>query len=293
MVFLVLLITFVFYKFLGIRTDRYYDGWFFSLRRWFDSHLSEWPVIAMLFLLLMPLLCVYFVLSFFQDWVFGLVGIALHVVILFYALGRSNLLSQIQTYLEHWRQGDIQSSYRYAVEYFRLPQEFNIDDIDAMQKHVRAGLIYQWFEQVFVVIFWYLLAGPLAALFVRLLCMYEQTQVGNQLREESAPLQLQHAIEWLPTRILGFTFAVAGNFTLCFKEWLDAVLNWNMPTQDVLQKSGMAALGVCMVDSNARQEAVSTDALISAYADELETIQDLIIRSLVVWIIAVALFTLF
>jgi hypothetical protein len=74
-----------------------------------------------------------------------------------------------------------------------------------------------------------------------------------------------------------------------------------MPTQDVLHTSGMAALGVCEAGEKFDQKPPSTvkrdnspdPALLLDYATELETIQKLVIRSLVVWILVLAVITIF
>jgi len=301
MLFLVLLITLCAYKLPGFRMEDPYDNWFSSLHAALSRYLRNWPLLLMLAVLLLPLIVVYYLLSFFENWLFGLLGIALQAAILFYALGRGNLFEQTETYLEHWREGQFQSSYHYATRYFRVPHAVDIDNVEQMHKTVRAGLFYQWFEQVFVIVFWFILAGPIAALFIRLLALYEQSQSNLKPTDEQMPLQIQHALEWLPARILALTFAIAGNFTMCFKVWSSAIMNWKMPTQDVLHTSGMAALGVCEAGenfgqkprSNAKHDNTPDAALLSAYATELETIQELVIRSLVVWILVLAVVTIF
>ncbi len=293
MVFLVLLITLCGYSLLGYRVDERYDNWFFAFHGWLEARLQKWPLVSMLAVLLLPLLAIHWLLATFENGLFGLLGVVLYAAILFYSLGRGNLVEQTQSYLERWRDGDIQSAYHYAIDYFRLPEGSDIEDINQMHESVRAGLFYQWFEQIFVILFWFILAGPLGALFIRLLCLYEKALNDKDSADDLMPLQLQHVVQWLPARLLGFTFAIAGNFTLCFKVWMEAIMDWRRPTQDVLHNSGMAALGVCKIDENDRRIVIFDPALFESYAGELETIQELVIRSLVVWVVVLALLTIF
>jgi len=282
MTFLVLLLTVGAYKVLGWHFRTSHDSWFFKLSDSLKQHLNEWPRLAMLLALLIPLFIISVILNITRDWLFGFVGVLLQVLILSYALGRVNLLAQLKEYLQHWRSGDFQSAFHHAEKQFNLELGFSAGDRNSLHASTCRGLLYQWFEQVFVIIFWYLLAGPLAALFMRLLSLYEQH--GRQDGSVGA-LQLLHVLEWLPTRLLVFTFAIAGNFSLCFKALLNIMLDYKMPTAAVLFKSGLAAAGLDesqLVGSNDEERAA-----------QLQTLQSLMVRSLMVCMILVALLAIF
>ena len=189
-----------------------------------------------------------------------------------------------------WQGEDVQSAYHFAAEHFKVEQSFEANNLASLQTEVRAGILYQWFEQIFLVLFWYLVAGPLVALFIRLICLYDQWLKKTDT-ETSMPLQLLHAIEWLPVRILGFTFTIAGNFTLCFKSWVDAISSWQMSTRNVLNNAGLAALGVCSTEEPDQSEMlnVNLEDVAEEYAREIGMIQDLLLRSLTVWLVIVAI----
>lgn len=290
MKFLVLLITLGSYKLWGLRVDKSADQWFASLHAGLEKRLGEYPRVVMLLTLLLPIAAAGAVVWALQDWLFGLVGIILHVLLLFYAFGRGNLLEQTRAYLVDWRAGNLESAYLDAVQSFDLRCEAPVNDAVSMHRSVRSGLLYQWFEQIFLIVFWYLLAGPLVALFIRLVCLYDANeQVENNPAEPAMPLQLQHAIEWLPARLMGVTFAIAGNFAQCFKEWNSTLLNWSMSSEEVLHRLGMAALGVCETDAEASSATPVTDQDIARMAEEIETIQALIVRTLVITIVICAL----
>ena len=279
MTFLVLLLTVAAYKVMGWHFSTRHDNWFFALCDRLERLLSGAPRLALLLALLIPLGVVSIVLKLFSGWFFGFSGVLLQAVILAYALGRVDLIDQLQAYLHKWRSGNIQSAYHQANNDFNLDVEFEADNGSNLHSKVCQGLIYQWFKQVFVIVFWYLLAGPLAALFMRLLSLYEKRE------PESTSLQLLHVLEWLPARLLALTFSVAGNFTLCFKMWLKAMGDLGMPAATVLFKSSLAAIGLSaqeLIDS-------STERQVS----HLEILQDLLMRSIVVWMMLVALLIVF
>lgn len=289
---LVLLITLAAYKLLGLRVSRQYDQWFIALVSGLSSLFKSSPRLVTLFALLIPVSAVSLLLWLLEPLFFGLLGVLLHAVILFYSFGRDNLPESTEKYLGYWQSGDTQAAYRYAVEHFQVAEEFSAEDLPSLQQEVRAGLLYQWFEQIFVVIFWYLVAGPLAALFIRLICLYDSWLRESQSGAQMA-LELLHAIEWLPVRLLGITFTIAGNFAACFKCWAEVVLSWRTPTEKVLNNAGMAALGVCSVESSEQLSTVSDstvkwEAVVEEYTKEINLVQDLVIRSLVVWVVLVS-----
>jgi len=279
MTFLVLLLTVGAYKVLGWHFSARHDGWFFALCERLERLLGGWPRLAMLLGLLLPLGLVSVILQLFSDWLFGFAGVLLQTIILAYALGRVNLFEQLQEYLQRWRSEDVQSAYHHASSSFNLDVELDAENRNGLHVSVCQGLLYQWFEQVFVIVFWYLLMGPLAALFMRLLSLYEKRLSGN------TDLQLLHVLEWLPVRLLALTFAVAGNFTLCFKTWVSAAADYRMSTAAVLFRSSLAAIGL-------NEQQLGDDSA-ELQAGHLEVLQALLVRSLVVWMIFVALLVIF
>lgn len=279
MTFLVLLLTVAAYKVLGWHFSARHDDWFVGLCDRLEKSLMSSPRLVLLLALLIPLGLVSIVLQLFGGWLFGFAGMLLQALILAYALGRVNLFEQLQAYLQAWRSGNIQSAYHLAQKDFDLDVEFEVDSRNSLHRKVCQGLLYQWFEQVFVIVFWYLLAGPLAALFMRLLSLYERREPAK------TGLQLLHVLEWLPARLLALTFAIAGNFTLCFKTWLKSIGSVEMSTAVVLFKSSLAAIGL--------NESQLGDCSAEQQAGHLDTLQALLVRSLVVWMMFVALLVIF
>jgi len=282
MIFLVLLLTVSAYKMLGWHFSSKHDQWFYWLDDKIKPALTGVQRLAMLITLLIPLVTAALVLSVTKEWLFGFAGILLQVIILFYAFGRVNLFEQLDDYLGHWLSGDYQSAYHHAEKQFNSELDFAADDFSSLHVSCCKGLLYQWFEQVFVIVFWYLVAGPLVALFMRLLSLYEQRHGGGV---EDGGLQLLHVLEWLPVRLLALTYAVAGNFSHCFKVLMVIIVDYKMPANEVLLKTGLAAAGFDEVNISS-----STN---NRQGEQLKTLQRLQVRSLVVCMVLVALLIIF
>ena len=103
MAFLVLLITLGCYKFLGWRVDRRFDEWFFLLSDSLGSTFQKHPQVATLSTLLLPVLLAGLLLNLLENSLFGFIGVALQVLLLFYSMGRDNLLQCTEGYLRRWR----------------------------------------------------------------------------------------------------------------------------------------------------------------------------------------------
>jgi len=282
MIFLVLLLTVGAYKVLGWHFSSKHDKWFYWLGDKVMPGLAAVPRLAMLTTLLIPLVIAALFLSVTRDWLFGFAGVLFHVFILFYSLGRVSLFEQLDRYLRHWRSGDFQSAYHHAEKQFNSELDFVVGDSASLHVSCCKGLLYQWFEQVFIIVFWYLVAGPLAALFMRLLSLYERRYKSSSY---GGGLQLLHVLEWLPVRLLALIYAIAGNFSHCFKALMDVIVDYKIPTNELLLKTGLAAAGL--------DEKEITGVASEQQAEQLKTLQRLQVRSLVVCMVLAALLVIF
>jgi len=130
--------------------------------------------------------------------------------------------------------------------------------------------IYGWFQSLFLVIFWSLLISPVAGLLIYLLrCWLSQNPTNTGLR-------LLGWIEWLPARLMVISFAAVGSFHGAVEVWKDSWLDWRYPVDDMLMKSAQAAIN--------RNETEHPGSLSDPYA--------LLMRTLVLWILVVALLVL-
>lgn len=132
-------------------------------------------------------------------------------------------------------------------------------------------------SELFAVIFWYFLLGPVAALSYRLLALAAEHGKSPALVERAA--QLRHAFDWLPVRLLAASFALVGNFVAVSRVMLHELLNWNISAAQLVEKVGLVA-------GEIPAPMVGADGITS-----LDRLWELLLRAAVLWYACFALWT--
>ena len=101
-------------------------------------------------------------------------------------------------------------------------------------------------ESNFGVLFWYAILGFSGALIYWFLVGARASKVlldetNSSLRQTVVVIHAFAA--WIPARVTGFIYALVGNFEPGFKCWLNCIRTYNMPSSQVLEECGKAALG--------------------------------------------------
>jgi membrane protein required for beta-lactamase induction len=153
--------------------------------------------------------------------------------------------------------------------------------LDTELHQARTFLLRENLHELFSPLFWFLLAGPVAALGYYLL----RLMVGHA-REELRQVALSwlNLADWIPTRLLAISFALAGNFT---ETW--AVI------RDQLLKSDANGHELIDVAAQAAEPEELDDDIEAAHLNltaSLTRVQALLQRSLIVWMVFLALKTL-
>lgn len=98
-----------------------------------------------------------------------------------------------------------------------------------------------------------------------------------------------YAIDWVPQRVTAFTFAVVGNFEDAIFCWKSQAEQWVRPEEGIVLASGAGALGVRLGDplpvGGARVERPALGAGEAAREDALASLEGLLWRALVLWLI--------
>lgn len=144
----------------------------------------------------------------------------------------------------------------------------------------RDVLLRESLHELFSPLFWLLLATPVAALGYFLLHRAAQGEDGSLRTLATRWLVLA---DWIPVRLLAVSFALAGNFTATWKVIAERALRMDSPCQLLLDDAAAAAEPVRLDGDQ-----LPLDGLVSA----LESLQALIQRALIVWIVMLALHTL-
>ncbi|MDP2228353.1 MAG: hypothetical protein Q8J78_12845 [Moraxellaceae bacterium] len=152
--------------------------------------------------------------------------------------------------------------------------------LDAELMRVRRELAEEQFRELFAPLFWFLLLGPVAALVYYLLRLMVS---ADELPSDSPAPRCLHWMEWPAARVLALGFALAGDFTATWQHWRRVVFEREAPALDLLEDAATAAQPVRL------EAGAGRDELLLA----LESVSALFRRTLVLWVVLLALHTLF
>lgn len=125
------------------------------------------------------------------------------------------------------------------------------------------------YQKLFAPLFWYFIFGPVGLVLyvvVHSLCVYF-VKAGSEAAELQKYFVLTRGVlDWVPARLLGISFALAGNFGAVFKEWMSKLL------QGIVDFNFVAACGSAALSSQGTEEAIA-----------------LLQRTLLIWVVIMAL----
>lgn len=285
--------------------DRFSDAWFFQFRKQVDNHTLDFAqktkngwLVGQLFLYGVPLLIVGLLLIFVADVLFGLATMLVHILILLIAFDRTQPGKLATDFLNFWKQDDAAACQKYLQE--EMGKEFNQlegKDCDSLATAFSKQLTYRCFEKMFVVFFWYMVTGPLGVVFCYV--TYQLRDGQTETDPEAALFSnrvLIRVLEWVPMRLLVLSFSLAGNFVKCFARLKEVF--WDLSLQgsygDLLYSSAEAALHGVVEDAQQADGAAASDVgQRSKVAGEIESLLALLERSQLIWLVVLALITVF
>lgn len=138
-------------------------------------------------------------------------------------------------------------------------------DVVALKKSatpLSPQLFLESYQKLFAPVFWYFVFGPVGlVLYVTVVTLRAQLPM-----EKFFGLTLG-VLDWLPIRVVGLTFALAGNFGVVFKIWMQDVFHTVTDNQNQVVSYGEAAL--------------SADS----------TAQGIVYRTVLIWLVIMVLIT--
>ncbi len=271
--------------------DNWFEHWqqiLLAQQHRLPDGLRQWPLTLPIFFLLIPLIPVALLLLIAEGRLMGLLTLGLHFLLLMYCLPRVNIDFLIDEYLQRWDRGNFEAAYLHTEQV--APSVFNesFDDYACMHASFSTFVLVTSFRRIFAVLFWYILFGPLGALFYLLLQQLIATggllQTG---RSDAVAERLLAILEWVPVRMVALAFALAGDFVATFKviksrifDQLDADTGL-----ELLKESASAAM--------LTSERVGKDIDFAARASaELKELRGLLMRTHAVWVVVLALIIL-
>lgn len=251
--------------------------------RWFDIYsqamMRHLPGIdkqgaASIVFLLLPILIPLALLQFALNGVFyDLFSFGFALAILLYSLG-SNLNRDIKQYIHAREAGLDNLAQQHASTLTGKPAA---DQLPLQTTEVMYGVLQQSNVRLFAVLFWFVLLGPVGALFYRLTCYTLHFSPSQTL--SLAARRLEAVLSWAPVNLLAFSFALAGDYENVSQAWRSKPRQNDLTSCNyhTLINAGLGAIR----DYGPGEELLCIRAL-----------RGLVIRSLVIWLAVIALLTL-
>jgi AmpE protein len=262
------------YIHLGRTVKRY--NWFTSyavaMQKYLQAIKQPWIITL---LILLPLLIITLLIQLgLTHGIFYVIEFLFAVIAVWYCLWPISLSEQLETSIGKQKAANDQSA-----------SEMNDDEaVDPEEGDTRAlteAMLCHANNRTFAVIFWFAVLGPFGA--VLYCCIAQLTKISSRPGEGlNAIARVAHTLEdlldWLPARLAALGYVIAGDFSNGFKQWIHHFNGGLSSNQDLLISTGFGAM-------NINPEATGDE-------EEARQVLRLIDRSLIVWLVVIAIFTL-
>ncbi len=271
----------------GIQGARRYD-WLMDFGNWLRENLPNVRMGAAYVLLTIGIPAFTVGLAYWLlDHIHMLLGFAFSVAVLLYCLGPKSLDDQIQVYLKAREAGESARAHQAAAEILH-------EDIPAtnfeMTRAVIESILLQANERLLGVLFWFILLGPLGALLYRLaVVLKSETRTERTTSDFArAARRLYATLNWPTARLVALSYATIGSFVDALTEWRNAAAEWREGWEEFNARLLVASgLGALQIESGA---ALEGDSQLEIH--HVKAAQALVWRSLVAWLVIIALLTL-
>lgn len=188
--------------------------------RWFSAYINSTerqlskisvlssPWMILIFVLLPFIIVGSLILYFFSNSFFGFVGLLLNILVLYVCLGPGNPF--------------------YPV---------HVSTTESVSRDEIGNYLSQVNGQLFAVLFWYLLLGPLAALVYRLI-----SQCRHQPSLAPFATRLTNLLDWFSARMTVLLYLLVGNFQVGMREFSKLFFKRPAHNQTLLSNCGVRAL---------------------------------------------------
>jgi AmpE protein len=253
----------------------WFETYLHRLRPWLLKLNSLWGIL----LIIVPVLLVLGMLNIlFVRRLFELFNLILAVIILFFSMDARDPKKQLGNYFTNLDNHDLKNAANIAFEF--TGEAITTEIKPELTRSVTKAIFIKEFEKVFAVLFWFIVSGFYGASVYFLITLLHKVALKidiNFSKIAKLATQIQNILDWIPARLLAFTFALAGHFTKGCNYFCN---NWRglSNTNNFIMEAGLASL-----DNE-------SDPIKNSSEKENFAALDLINRALMIWIIATILF---
>ncbi len=254
MTFIITLIALLMERFFHWHHLRHWN-WFTHYERWLSKYVKHWsPILSYLINLLPPLIIVIIITKLLSGLLGGILELIFSAFVLLYCLGPENLWVQVYRCIHALNKENPHAAIEQTQTAFGISppehsQAFHLKFISAI---FSAAL-----DRIFAVIFWFMLLGPVGAVFYRLndsFCIHPSLGFSQMAK------RAKKVLDWLPVRIFSFLFALGGHFSQVFAYWKKEAPKGVDANEALIIECGLAALSMEEMipeDGTAEREALA------------------------------------
>lgn len=254
---------------------------------------SPWGV---LIIILPPVIVTGWLAHGLSGLMLGLISLLFNIAVLWYCIGPEDLDEQVDAYLAALEDDDHEKARVLAgtIIHGEVPE-----DLSEIQTKLGESILIQANERVLAVIFWFVILGPMGALLYRLAC-YAARQSPSQRENPQyfdAMRCLHDILAYVPAFLSAIGYALAGSFDHAWHGWQryqeSVPEDWQQRSEHLLITVGMGALRLEPVDKASETPEVERQPLDqAALHDHIKSVLALVWRTLVIWVVLIALATL-
>lgn len=208
------------------------------------------------------------------------------LVVLLGLMGAPGLGAVLDEYSDAWRRGDMQSAWHRVKDLLPSYERGAAASPEYMHRALSKTLIGLLFERFFVVAFWYVIAGAGGALAARGVIALRDQWPHAAARPGFA--RLAGLINYLPARLLGLTFGIAGDLAGWLKGGKQAVFASSSNNTEALMSAASSSLTGYELQPE-RFSRLMPDEWPEFGHRSLAAIRGLMNRSMLIWICSLAL----
>lgn len=210
---------------------------------WYQSHFfgekQLQSVLMVVIAIIFPAVCVYVVSWAIAGLFWGALTLLLWVSVAIVCFSHRTLRAKFRQYVLAACRGDTQACYNYAKALDEA------EDIDAISEHdlgMRVGQTVSWLNYRYygAVALYFIIFGPVGAVLYCTVRYYDELNLRKQL---AIPLlsTLVFILDWIPSRIVAFGYALSGRFNQAFPVWVTHALAIKTPARDIIVRVAVAA----------------------------------------------------
>jgi AmpE protein len=207
-------------------------------------------------------------------------------IVLLGLMGTPGLGGHLEEYSSAWRRGDMQSAWHRIKNLLPPKERGAASSPEYMHLALSETVIRLVFERYFTIAFWYVIAGIGGAFLATGLIALREHWPQSAARPGFG--KLADWVNYLPARLLGLTFGVAGDLAGWLKDGKTAVLSLSRKNTPALMTAASSALTGYELEPE-RFSRLHPESWADFGDRSLAGIRGLLNRSMLVWICGLAL----